>query len=152
MIRHVLISLFFLCLALTVAEAQTPTSITITPSGPIILKTGAFASLSATDNNGNPIFVNWTSSNPAAVSVDQASGTITGISGTVLPVTITATSGTLSQTITVSSVTPQTALYAVDGNNNLYVYDNTQALISNAIQLCLGPAAVLGDSRVASRD
>jgi hypothetical protein len=91
--------------------------------GSLTLTTGSFASLTATQGATNVTdSVTWTSSNPTAVPV-SSTGQIAALQGTMTPVVITATLGTATGTYSVT-VTPQTALYTVDGQY-LYVYDIT---------------------------
>jgi len=113
-------------LSLPGAHAQTLTSITIN-GAPSSLSTGAFATLSVTgaysDGSTKPnLVVQWSSSNGLFASVSN-NGVVTGKSGTVNPVTITATSGSVSATAQIT-VIPQTQLFASDGSN-LTVYDIT---------------------------
>lgn len=125
-----------LLLSVSAANAQTLTSITVcTPVGssscntaPFSLSTGAFAGLTAMGHYSDGstqqnILVTWSSSDQASATVNNV-GVVTGISGTVNPVTITATSGTVSGTAQITSVTPQTTMFASDGSN-LSVYDIT---------------------------
>jgi hypothetical protein len=135
--------------AIPAIQAQTLQSITITgfvPTPPSTtverLSTGATATLTAigtfSDGSSQPILANWSSSNSSQVSVDSATGTVTGFAGTVIPVAITATSGTISSSV-MFTVAPQTAIYGVDGNDNLYIYDNTQVVINGDQQNTLPP-------------
>lgn len=105
MIRYLAALIVVSCLfGLPDAQAQTLQSITITGLGPTgtgatgQLQTGGTATLTAIGNfinpaSSQPILVNWSSSNPALVSVNSNTGTVTGLAGTIAPVTITATSG-----------------------------------------------------------
>jgi hypothetical protein len=125
MLRQRLGTLFALFAVLMVvaslANGQV-TSITIN-GAPTTMSTGAFAGLQAVDQNNKPVLANWSSSNPAAISVNNV-GVATAVSGTVNPVTITATSGSVSGTAQITSVSPQTTLFASNGSN-LSVYDIT---------------------------
>ena len=119
---------FFILLLLScLASAQaTLTSITIN-GAPASLSTLAFAGLTATghysDGSSQPnLFVSWSSSDPTTVSV-STNGVATALKGSVNPVTITATSGTVSANVQLT-VTPQTMLFSADGSK-LSIYDIT---------------------------
>jgi hypothetical protein len=136
-IRHSVALLFASCLVgVSAASAQVPQSIAINgaPSGNFY--TGAFVELTATGTFAGPggpitfpVYVNWTSSDPTVVSIDNASGVATALKGSATPITITATVPGVEiapASIQIPSVLPQTALYAADGNT-LTVYDVTFA-------------------------
>jgi Abnormal spindle-like microcephaly-assoc'd, ASPM-SPD-2-Hydin len=147
-----------LCLSLSVAaaRAQTLQSITINGAGSGQLQTGATAALTAighfSDGSSAPVFAQWSSSagNPQSffsLSVGATTGSVTALSATLDPVTITATSGAISGSTTFT-VTPQTTLYAVEGNQLRFI-DNTlvptspsSGLPFTSVSLSSNPASV----------
>jgi len=132
-----LVLAFLLGVSGTLALGQaTLVSIAVTAGTVTSIPTGNSAALTATGTYSDETTQNltnsvaWSSSNSAIISVNSA-GQATALKGSVAPVTITATSGTVSGSISLSA-NPQTVLYSADGST-LTVYDITLEMVPSVV-------------------